>query len=138
METKRKWYQLTRIWVIAGFLFISALIASSSSNPANNAVEYKVPAVSNSASVVNSFANTEVKTPTTEIKIAPKTETQPTKLSNNNTYVNTAGNTVHSPAYSETGNIPAGASARCGDGTYSFSQSRRGTCSRHGGVNTWY
>ena len=29
---------------------------------------------------------------------------------------------------------PAGASAQCRDGTYSFSQSRRGTCSHHGGV----
>ncbi|WP_448665162.1 DUF3761 domain-containing protein [Sphingomonas sp. CJ20] len=32
---------------------------------------------------------------------------------------------------------PAGASAKCRDGTYSFSQSRRGTCSRHGGVADW-
>src|SRR4051812_9220152 len=32
---------------------------------------------------------------------------------------------------------PAGASARCGDGTYSFSQHHSGTCSRHGGVAAW-
>jgi hypothetical protein len=32
---------------------------------------------------------------------------------------------------------PAGASAQCRDGTYSFSKSRRGTCSHHGGVSTW-
>lgn len=32
---------------------------------------------------------------------------------------------------------PSGASARCADGTYSYSQSRRGTCSRHGGVAEW-
>jgi hypothetical protein len=32
---------------------------------------------------------------------------------------------------------PAGASARCRDGTYSFSSSRRGTCSHHGGVSEW-
>lgn len=32
---------------------------------------------------------------------------------------------------------PDGASARCRDGTYSFSHSRRGTCSRHGGVAVW-
>jgi hypothetical protein len=42
---------------------------------------------------------------------------------------------VHSPAYSDS--VPAGASAKCRDGTYSFSQSRRGTCSRHGGVAEW-
>jgi len=32
---------------------------------------------------------------------------------------------------------PPGASAQCRDGTYSFSQNRRGTCSRHGGVASW-
>jgi hypothetical protein len=32
---------------------------------------------------------------------------------------------------------PIGASARCRDGTYSFSQHRRGTCSWHGGVAAW-
>jgi hypothetical protein len=32
---------------------------------------------------------------------------------------------------------PAGASAICRDGTYSYSQNRRGTCSHHGGVAQW-
>jgi hypothetical protein len=32
---------------------------------------------------------------------------------------------------------PAGATAQCRDGTYSFSQHRRGTCSHHGGVARW-
>jgi hypothetical protein len=32
---------------------------------------------------------------------------------------------------------PQGATAQCGDGTYSFSQSHRGTCSHHGGVAKW-
>jgi len=32
---------------------------------------------------------------------------------------------------------PIGASARCRDGTYSFSRNRRGTCSWHGGVASW-
>lgn len=56
-------------------------------------------------------------------------------LSNDNYYTNSRGNEVHSPAYSNT--TPAGATAICGDGTYSFSQSRRGTCSHHGGVAQW-
>jgi hypothetical protein len=60
---------------------------------------------------------------------------RPSVLSNDNYYTNSAGNRVHSPAYSDS--VPAGASARCSDGTYSFSQSRRGTCSRHGGVDYW-
>jgi len=33
--------------------------------------------------------------------------------------------------------IPAGASAKCRDGTYSFSEHHRGTCSHHGGVASW-
>lgn len=53
----------------------------------------------------------------------------------NGTYVNTAGNTVCSP-YSAS-SAPSGATAQCGDGSYSFSQSRSGTCSHHGGVATW-
>lgn len=50
----------------------------------------------------------------------------------NGSYVNSAGNTVCSPSSSSNG-----ASAQCADGTYSYSQSRRGTCSHHGGVSTW-
>lgn len=59
-------------------------------------------------------------------------------LSNDNYYTNSSGNTVHAPAYTNDGSVPAGASARCGDGTYSFSQHHRGTCSHHGGVAVWY
>lgn len=33
---------------------------------------------------------------------------------------------------------PNGATAKCRDGTMSFSQHRSGTCSRHGGVAQWY
>lgn len=33
--------------------------------------------------------------------------------------------------------VPAGACAECNDGTYSYSQNRRGTCSHHGGVKRW-
>src|SRR4029078_7216154 len=50
----------------------------------------------------------------------------------NGTYVNTAGNTVCKP-YQSAGGRPAGATAQCRDGSYSFSQSRSGTCSSHGG-----
>ncbi|BCM67538.1 MULTISPECIES: DUF3761 domain-containing protein [Streptomyces] len=32
---------------------------------------------------------------------------------------------------------PAGATAQCNDGTYSYSAHRRGTCSHHGGVAVW-
>jgi len=34
-------------------------------------------------------------------------------------------------------NVPNGATARCNDGTYSFSQNHQGTCSYHNGVKDW-
>lgn len=49
-----------------------------------------------------------------------------------NGYINSQGNYVPSPS-----SDPAGATAKCSDGTYSYSQSRRGTCSHHGGVAIW-
>ena len=53
----------------------------------------------------------------------------------NGTYVNVSGNTVCSPETAAT--APAGATAQCNDGTYSFSQHHSGTCSGHGGVEGW-
>jgi hypothetical protein len=44
---------------------------------------------------------------------------------------------VHGPAESLDGTKPEGASARCRDGSWSFSHTRSGTCSRHGGVERW-
>jgi len=50
-------------------------------------------------------------------------------------YKNSKGSCVKRPAKAPS--WPAGASAKCWDDTYSYSQSRRGTCSHHGGVATW-
>lgn len=52
-------------------------------------------------------------------------------------YTNKDGRDVHSPSHTKDGKAPAGATAQCGDGSYSFSQHRSGTCSRHGGVRDW-
>ena len=52
-------------------------------------------------------------------------------------YINSRGQWVPSPTRTPDGKAPAGASAQCRDGTYSFSRSRRGTCSWHGGVAKW-
>lgn len=54
----------------------------------------------------------------------------------NGTYVNSSGDTVCSPYASSS--APAGATAQCVDGTYSFSESHSGTCSHHGGVAQWF
>lgn len=51
------------------------------------------------------------------------------------TYQNSYDVEVQSPTHYK--NIPEGACAICNDGTFSFSKNRRGTCSRHGGVEKW-
>ncbi|WP_167336146.1 DUF3761 domain-containing protein [Amycolatopsis alba] len=50
-------------------------------------------------------------------------------------YRNTDGVCVHRPASGP--GAADGATALCKDGSYSYSQNRRGTCSGHGGVRTW-
>ena len=50
-------------------------------------------------------------------------------------YTNSSGQCVQSPTYYSS--APRGATARCVDGTYSFSKNRKGTCSHHGGVAQW-
>lgn len=52
-------------------------------------------------------------------------------------YINSQGYWVPSPTRTADGAPPPGATAQCCDGTYSFSMSRRGTCSHHGGVCRW-
>lgn len=39
---------------------------------------------------------------------------------------------------SGTSSASNGATAKCKDGTYSFSKHHQGTCSHHGGVAKWY
>lgn len=51
-------------------------------------------------------------------------------------YTNVKGNSIPSPVKSVV--IPKGAMAKCKDGTYSFSQTHKGTCSKHKGVAVWY
>jgi hypothetical protein len=55
----------------------------------------------------------------------PSTPATPAPLSNNHYYTNSSGNRVHSPAKTN-GSEPAGASAQCRDGSYSFSPASLG------------
>jgi hypothetical protein len=106
--------------IFGGLIFMSivAVVATSSSNTSQGSASAP-PA-----------AHTAIQAQQVPIQ-------QNNTLSNNNSYVNSSGNVVHSPAYSNSDIIPAGASAKCNDGTYSFSQHRRGTCSGHHGVARW-
>ena len=67
--------------------------------------------------------------------VQPKKAPVALPVKTNGTYVNTYGNTVLRPYKAPA--VPAGASAKCWATTFSFSQSRRGTCSHHGGVMEW-
>ena len=95
------------------------------------------------ASTPTSVTIDSVQTPQTTNAIRQQTTSIKTKAAVRNyesptsvkTYVNSVGNTVQSPTYYQS--QPVGATAKCRDGTYSFSQSRRGTCSHHGGVARW-
>jgi hypothetical protein len=51
-------------------------------------------------------------------------------------YANVSGHCVHRPIHAA--RRPAGASAQCRDGSFSFSEHHRGTCSHHGGVAQCY
>ena len=87
---------------------------------------------------------TPTPTPAPTTAVAQPTRTQPHAVeappapgatSGDDYYVNSRGKRVRRPVFSDS--APAGATARCRDGSYSFSQSRRGTCSHHGGVAAW-
>jgi hypothetical protein len=52
-------------------------------------------------------------------------------------YKNVDGQEIHRPAHSKSGQIPNGATAKCRDGSFSFSQHHSGTCSGHHGVSSW-
>ena len=81
----------------------------------------------------------EAVAPVVQKKEDPKPALQPAEVPSsapNGTYTNVYGNEVPSPYQAPS--KPVGTCAQCGDGTYSVSQSRRGTCSHHGGEAEWY
>lgn len=128
------------------FLVAETIGNMSSPKTAVEGTQTVVPTVEVTITPTDSPTPTDTPAPTTYT--APQTydntqtttsaTDQSTGLSNDNYYTNSSGNQVHSPAYSNNGDVPAGATAMCADGTYSFSQHRSGTCSHHGGVAQWY
>lgn len=99
-------------------------------------VTYRVTYTSNKETSREKTSEVVTIPPVTQVTdIGTKAYAPPAVNCPNGTYVNTAGNVVCSPYNAPS--TPSGATARCGDGTYSFSQSRSGTCSHHGGVAEW-
>ncbi len=127
METK-KWYEKKKYIIptlILGFIVVIALGTNNQTT---------------TTQVQDTSYNSQIQTYQPQIdqyQQATETQQENDNLSNDNTYTNVNGTTVHSPAYSENGQVPNGATAECRDGTYSFSLNHRGTCSHHGGVSRW-
>lgn len=97
--------------------------------------ETKVQPFSTTLTVTPTVSPTNVPTPTLTPTLIPLPTQKVAVPSCNKYYINSDGQVVCSPEYFNS--PPSGATAICGDGTYSFSQSRRGTCSHHGGVSQW-
>src|ERR1051326_1626960 len=82
------------------------------------------------------FESLPIATSTASEKTTETVQRAVARPTSGRSYVNVDGMGVPSPVFSDT--RPARATARCRDGSYSFSQHRRGTCSYHGGVAVWY
>ena len=131
---QKSWYKKKR-YIIPLATFALILIFTGNSDSTQNSKlessanhlnkEYSIPQLSPAQQSTNDLI----------LKTSATSPAPANGLSNDNYYTNINNNQVHSPAYSNS--VPAGASAICRDGTYSFSQNKRGTCSHHGGVAEW-
>lgn len=67
--------------------------------------------------------------------VPPPATALPPVPAGDGSYTNVDGKSIPDPVSAAA--PPAGATAQCNDGTYSFSQHHSGTCSSHGGVASW-
>lgn len=81
-------------------------------------------------------AHADDKSPT-PASVPQQVQTNQSDLQSDKHYVNKDGVAVHSPTTTKSGQAPAGATAKCRDGSFSFSTHHSGTCSHHGGVENW-
>lgn len=136
-QNQKSWFKkhpiLSTIGGIFAFFIIVGILApevpqNQSANLADHATE--------TASPEPVASSTPSATPKISQTPEPIGTPVPQSYDSGDYYINSQGNKVQSPTYYDS--RPAGATAQCKDGTYSFSQSRRGTCSGHGGVAQWY
>jgi hypothetical protein len=137
----KKWYQKKRYIIPLGVFVLFILIGLFGQNPANqntgvNSSNQNQQQVKNETITIPAHQQ-----PLNVIQQQPTTQSQPQatppQQPQPSYYINSSGNTVQSPTKTQDNSVPAGATARCRDGSYSFSQHRSGTCSHHGGVANW-
>lgn len=138
----KKWYQKKRYIIPLGIFAIFIFVGLFDQNPANQNSTIS-PSGQNPQQVKSDTITIPAyQQPLNVIQQQPTTQNQPQatppQQSQPNYYINSSGNKVQSPTKTQDNSVPAGASARCRDGSYSFSQHRSGTCSHHGGVAEWY
>lgn len=135
MEDTRPWYKKKRyIGALAAAGFISLGGLGESTPPPSTTQIPIIEAGVQSTQKTSDSSQTE-NNPIQVKATTNKSVSQPYSGSNADYYTNVDGNRIQSPTYYDS--APAGASAQCGDGTYSFSQHHQGTCSHHGGVAEW-
>lgn len=131
---------LIGVGIIIGLVVLGGIFSSSKPQVAGTQLE-AIPSPTNSPTSTITPTPTPIPTPTPSPTVkpvakspAPQVQT-PVIDAGCGTYVNSFGQEVARPCPAN--DIPASATAKCRDGTYSYSQSRRGTCSHHGGVAQW-
>ncbi len=126
----------------------SSLTPSPTAQVAGEAIiASPLPSIEPSIAPAPSVAPSPSPSPSIKPSPSPKAVIQPSPIPSPSTvaqsnqtgevkyYTNSEGDQIQSPTHYDS--APAGATAKCADGTYSFSASRRGTCSHHGGVAQW-
>jgi hypothetical protein len=139
---KKLFSGIVAILAIAGIAHISSQPTKTVQLNSSPSSGQATPQATSDISITPAPTATATPTPSPTLTPAPiaspaNTGASDTDPSNDTTYTNVDGNSVHSPANSTDSSVPAGATAQCADGTYSFSQHHSGTCSRHRGVGTW-
>lgn len=112
---------------------------SSNSSQTSTTTTQTYPTANDTTAPAASAQTTPTETPKTPVAApapAPVSTPAPApKSCPSGYYLNVDNNCIQSPTAAPS--APAGATAKCGDGTYSFSAHRSGTCSHHGGVAEW-
>ena len=138
------------VWssAIAALLLIGGITnacdpnTSPPSQPAGNVDTFVTPTdpVTTETTTTTDAPETTTIAPVTEIPQVPPTQAVAPPANTaadcgSDSYVNVDGQCVHDPE--SAASAPAGATAKCNDGTYSFSKHHSGTCSGHHGVAEW-